>query len=110
MTHDQRGRALTRANEAREVGAQLRAAIRAAGPREGATRAARVVMDGTSSMRFMTLLRAIPRIGDSQTRQILGRSEISPMARVNDQFVSGRRRQLLVHELLHLANRTKGER
>jgi hypothetical protein len=100
-------KALDQAQATRLAGAQLRAAIRAGSRRDGALRAADAVREGGSSMRFFDLLTAIPRVGEMQARNMLGRAKISPVARVNDDLIGEQRRTLLVGLLVALANGPK---
>jgi ABC-type multidrug transport system ATPase subunit len=97
--------ALERAQAVKRRGQELRAQVRAAGPRGGYTRAADIVLDGESSMRFFELIKSIPRVGDYTAKKLLSKAQINPEARINAESVGERRRAALVAELLHRANR-----
>lgn len=104
MTNPQRLVALEAANAVRRRGAKLKRQIREGGSRDGARIAAREVLAGESSLRFLELMLAVPRVGDSTARRLLGRARVNPAARVNSDAVDYRRRQELAGELLERAN------
>ena len=86
----QRSAALDRAQEARLHAARVRAQIRTAGPSGGAIVAARIVKEGSSSMRFFELVKAVPWIGEFKAKQMLARAQINPEARVRSDTVGER--------------------
>lgn len=98
MDDVQRLIALDHANQARMHVAELCAQIRAAGPRGGAQRAARVVMAGESSIRFAKLLVAVPKVGERGARRMLRLAQIDGSVRVCE--VGPDRRHMLAAELL----------
>jgi hypothetical protein len=103
VTAVQRRMALERANRAKATAIELRMAIKTAGRRGGAMRAAEAVQAAQSSMTFFKLLQAVPYVGETSARRMLSRAQINPTARVNSE-VGRRRRQLLVGQLVAYAN------
>ena len=99
--------ALEHANRVGLEAARLRHAIRAAGPSGGARLAAEAVLAGSSPMPFGKLLLAIPRVGSVHAEWWLDQAEIAEQARVDSKFVSERRRELLVGQLLAFADRAE---
>jgi hypothetical protein len=102
---DNRTLALERARQVKDTAGHLRAEIRSSGRRAGALKAADAVRAADSAMRFLQLLRAVPRIGETSARKMLGRAQINPYDRVDADLVTARRRQVLVDALTAYANR-----
>jgi hypothetical protein len=102
---EQRDLALARAREAKMAAASLRSAIRAAGRRGGAERAARAALEADAPMPFYRLVRSVPRIGEQRANQLLATARINPEARVDAARIDRRRREVLAGELLRYANR-----
>jgi hypothetical protein len=105
VIEDQKAVALARAQHARLAGAALCATIRAAGHGDGPLLAARAVQAGEHSVRFLSLLRAVPGIGETHARRMLRNAEINPVERIDSKFATDRRRQLLIAELVAWAER-----
>jgi hypothetical protein len=97
---DHRRAALAHAQLAKTETARLKRQIRAAGREQGARIAAEAILNPRSSVRFLQLLLAIPRVGEVRARRMLGIAGISPVARVNSDLVDPRRRGLLAHLLV----------
>jgi hypothetical protein len=104
---EQRAEALKTANARRLQAAELRAEIKAAGRRDGAIEAARVVREAESSMTFFSLVKSVPWIGETQARRMLADANIREGRRVNDDRIDGRRRELLAGALMARATRPR---
>jgi len=99
--------ALERARQASREAQRVRAAIRSAGPRDGALQAADIIAAGESRMRPEPLLRAVPRVGSGTLQRMLGMARVDRGGqRVSE--ISPRRREELVRQLLRHANRPWG--
>lgn len=98
-TPQQRDVALAKANHARFEHARIRAEIHDAG-RDGARIAAEHVRAADTSMTFERLILAVPRVGETILRRMLGNARIAGIAHVDDKLLAPSKRDILVGELI----------